>query len=195
MKTLALMTVTLGLFISACGGGSGNRASVTPGPMPTGGSFSGVWFSPQYGRLDMVQTGASIVGEYTKDERHGRIEGTAQGNVMRFQWTESRELIVGRPTVTRGRGYFQYVVDGNEVKLVGQWGHDNDEVGGGPWNAVRSGRLRPHLSTDPDRPDNSDDENSGRSSGDGDSDGQSTSGGETGGNGGGSTGGGGLEDL
>lgn len=180
----ALVATMFSLALLACGGGSGSRANVTTGPMPEGGTFSGVWFSPQYGRLDMVQTGASIVGEYTKDERRGRIEGTASGNVLRFQWTESRELIQGRPTITRGRGYWQYVVDGNEVKLIGEWGHENDETGGGPWNAVRSGRLRPHLSTDPDTTDEGDDTDT--------SGGDSSSGGDTGG---GSTGGGGLEDI
>lgn len=183
----AWMATVFSLALFACGGGHGSRGNVTTGPMPEGGSFSGVWFSPQYGRLDMVQTGASVVGEYTKDERRGRIEGTASGNVMRFQWTESRELIQGRPTITRGRGYWQYVVDGNEVKLIGEWGHENDETGGGPWNAVRSGRLRPHLSTDPETSDTTND-NGGDSSG-----GDSSSGGDTGG--GGTTGGGGLEDL
>lgn len=185
MKIVAMMSLTVGLLVAGCGGSGGSRASVTAGNMPQGGTFSGVWFSPQYGRLDMVQTGASIVGEYTKDERHGRIEGTAQGDLMRFQWTESRELIIGRPTITRGRGYFRYVVDGNEVKLVGEWGHENNEIGGGPWNAVRSGRLRPHLSTDPEVSDD-DGANSGSSGGEDSTD-----------NGNGSNGGsgGGLEDL
>ncbi len=139
---LALVTVT------ACGGGTG-RANLTPGPMPDGGSFTGVWFSPQYGEMHMMQTGASVVAEYTKDERSGRIQGTATGNVLRFEWRERRELVSGVPQTLRGRGYFQYTVgDDGRHNILGEWGIDNNEVGGGPWNAYRLRNRRPSLNSD-----------------------------------------------
>lgn len=145
VRTTALLALVL---LSAACGGAHNRANVAPGPMPTGGTFTGVWFSPQYGQMDMVQTGEQVIAEYTKDERRGRIEGTAQGNLMRFQWTERRELVSGVPQTNRGRGYFQLVHDGEGFKIVGEWGIDDNELGGGPWNGVRSPRREPHLSTD-----------------------------------------------
>lgn len=134
-------------FVIGCGGSQGRKASVTPDAMPRGGTFSGVWFSPQYGRMDLIQSGKVVIGEYEKDERIGRIEGKAVGNVMRFSWIERREMIGGLPQETRGRGYFKYLQDAEpDPKLVGEWGHDLDEVGGGPWNAVKSRKLKPQLS-------------------------------------------------
>jgi hypothetical protein len=145
VRTTALCALVL--LVSACGANH-NRANVSPAPMPTGGSFTGVWFSPQYGEMNMVQTGEQVICEYTKDERRGRIEGTAQGNLMRFQWTERRELVSGVPQTNRGRGYFQLLHDNEGFKIVGAWGIDDNEIGGGPWNAIRSPRRQPHLSTD-----------------------------------------------
>ena len=115
--------------------------------MPEGGSFTGVWHSPQYGEMQMVQTGNQVVGEYTKDERRGRIQGTVQGNVMRFEWSEERELVAGRPIVTRGRGYFRYAIDdARDHVVLGRWGHDSNMTDGGEWNAVRDRRRQPSLS-------------------------------------------------
>ncbi len=129
-----------------CGSHRANRASIAPQPMPATGSFTGVYFSPQYGRMDIAQNGQTVVGEYTRDERRGQIQGLAVGNVLRFTWTEKRELVVGRPTISTGKGYFRYIIDrdGNH-KLLGEWGHDQSEVGGGPWNAVKSKKLAPKL--------------------------------------------------
>lgn len=128
---------------TACGGG----VSIPEGPMPQGGSFTGVWHSPQYGEMHMVQTGNSVVGEYTKDERRGRIQGSVRGNVMRFEWSEEREMVAGHPITTRGRGYFRYAIgqDGDHY-VQGEWGHDENMAGGGPWNAVRDRRRQPQLS-------------------------------------------------
>jgi hypothetical protein len=143
IRTL-VMSAVFAMVAAGCGG-AGGRVALTPGAMPEGGEFGGVWNSPQYGRMDMVQTGSTIVGEYTKNERSGRLEGTAQGDLMRFTWTERRELVAGVPRVNRGRGYFRIVKDAEGFKLLGEWGHDDSETGGGPWNAVRT-RWRPRLS-------------------------------------------------
>lgn len=131
--------ISLGLLtIAGCGGG---RANVSSGPMPEGGSYTGIWHSPQYGEMQMVQTGSQIVGCYVQNERAGRIQGTVQGNLMRFEWSERREMVVGRPSTTRGRGYFLYSIGGDgDHYIEGQWGHDDNESGGGPWRAVRDRR-------------------------------------------------------
>lgn len=116
--------------------------------MPEGGSFTGVWHSPQYGEMHLVQTGNQVVGEYTKDERRGRIQGTIEGKVMRFEWTEQRELVAGRPITTRGRGYFVYAIDdAGDHNILGRWGVDDDYHSGGEWNAVRDRRRQPSLSS------------------------------------------------
>src|SRR5262245_34452847 len=103
------LELSLAMAAAGCGGG-GRRANVSPGPMPEGGTFTGIWHSPQYGEMHLSQTGTQVIGCYTKDERRGRIQGTVQGNLMRFEWSERRELVSGRPVTTRGHGYFQYRV-------------------------------------------------------------------------------------
>lgn len=145
---LAAPLIFAALFLVSACGGSG-RASVSPGPMPPNGSFTGVWFSPQYGEMHMRQSGAAVIGEYSKDERAGRIQGTVQGNLLRYTWQETRELVVGRPSTTKGRGYFKLVIgdDGRE-NILGEWGIDENEIGGGPWNAYRLKNRQPELSTD-----------------------------------------------
>ncbi|MEY4510754.1 MAG: hypothetical protein RLZZ450_2876 [Pseudomonadota bacterium] len=108
--------------------------------MPEGGDFTGVWHSPQYGEMHVRQSGASAIGRYTKDERKGRIQGNVEGDVMRFEWSEKRELIAGRSVLTKGHGYFRIIRDEAEKtwKIIGEWGNDAAERGGGPWNAVKS---------------------------------------------------------
>ena len=143
---IALALLSLG--VADCGGTG--PARVATGPMPESGTFTGVWFSPQYGEMHMRQNGNQVIGEFTMEERRGRIEGTATGNVLHFRWTQTRELIPGRPTQTRGGGYFVYQIspEGEHV-ILGEWGHDNQETGGGPWRAAKSRTRRVHLSTDP----------------------------------------------
>lgn len=127
-------------------GGSAKRADVDPEPMPDNGSFSGVWSSPQYGEMHMVQTGSQVVGEYKKNERRGRFQGTVQGDLLRFQWEERRALVRGRPTITKGRGYFKYEIGEDERHyIVGEWGLDDAETGGGPWRAYKLKGREPKL--------------------------------------------------
>src|SRR5262245_57910055 len=89
--------------LAACGGAG--PARISPRAMPAGGTYTGVWFSPQYGEMHLVQNGATVIGRYEKDERSGRIQGSVHGDLMRFEWSERREIIVGRPMTTRGHGY------------------------------------------------------------------------------------------
>jgi len=144
--TLSGVALCLSWMLLACGGGA-HRASVRAGTMPDGGTFTGVWFSPQYGEMHMIQNGATVVGRYQKEERTGRIQGGVEGDIMRFEWTEKRELITGHPSSTKGRGYFRVVKDDQEDtwKLMGEWGNDTYETGGGPWNAVKSKTRRPDV--------------------------------------------------
>lgn len=137
------LQLALLLVLASCGGGP-RRANIPSGSMPTRGSFTGVWNSPQYGEMHLVQSGNDVIGEYVRDERRGRIEGHALGRVLRFVWTERSNRVVGHATETSGHGYFVYRIDENEVDhhLEGEWGHDDDEVGGGQWTATRDRRNR-----------------------------------------------------
>lgn len=143
---LATFGISFALSVLALGCGGGGRANLTPGPMPDGETFTGVWHSPQYGTMQMVQTGSAVVGTYERDERRGRIQGTVTGDLMRFEWSETREMVAGRRTTTRGRGYFRFTVGGDgDAYVVGEWGHDDNETGGGPWRAARDRRRRPSI--------------------------------------------------
>jgi len=146
-NTMVQLSLALCLALTLFGCGARQHANVKSGAMPDGGTFTGVWFSPQYGEMHLVQNGATVVGRYAKEERTGRIQGGVEGDVMRFEWTEQRELIIGHPSSTKGRGYFRVMKDDQEDtwKLMGEWGRDTYETGGGPWNAVKSKTRRPEL--------------------------------------------------
>ena len=118
------------------------RPAVVPHPMPAGCSFTGVYDSPQYGELHLVQTGESVYGRYQREGRWGQIDGELDGHVLRFEWTENDTA--GR-RLASGRGHFQYLVDpanGDHV-LKGGWGLDDDESGG-EWNAYELTGREPH---------------------------------------------------
>ena len=128
----------------ACGGGT----QLTPGAMPAGGTFYGVWQSPQYGNMHLCQSGNQIIGDYAKHERSGRIQGTIDGDLMRFQWEDTRELVRGKPELKRGHGTFRLAIgeDGDQY-LTGEWGFEDEDSGGGPWNAVKLRRGTPDRCT------------------------------------------------
>ncbi|MCB9593468.1 MAG: hypothetical protein H6719_12110 [Sandaracinaceae bacterium] len=175
----------IAVVIAGCGGGGTN---IPEGPMPAGGSYTGVWHSPQYGRMELVQTGQQVVGTYEKDERTGRIQGTLHGNVLRFEWSEQREMVAGRAVTTRGRGYFRYEIGQDSDHYIrGEWGVDDNTTGGGEWNAVRDRRARPSQNAG----------STGTSGGDdsGPTEFDSADDGGGGGGGGGGSGGGGGDDL
>lgn len=148
---LLILALSIGA-LSACGPSVSHR---NPGPMPEGGTFHGVWFSPDYGEMHLCQSNENVVGEYTKQERHGTVRGTVEGDTLHFQWSEEREFIPGRPVETHGRGYFIVerlnVWNANagrdertgEWSIRGEWGMEEDEIGGGRWTAVMQPRQSP----------------------------------------------------
>jgi hypothetical protein len=137
---LSALLATLGSAPVLTGCGSPTKPTIHVGTMPSGGSYTGVWFSPQYGEMHFEQNGATVIGRYEKDERHGRIQGSVEGDILRFEWTESRELIAGRATKTRGHGYFRIShSDADDTwNVTGEWGNDDAETGGGAWTGVKS---------------------------------------------------------
>ena len=120
---------------------------VRPGPMPASESFSGSFHSQQIGEVFIDQTGDAVVGTYAYDRASchatGRIEGTAQGNFMRFTWTESQRAC-GRIAPLTGRGYFLFWVDSaSNGRVNGEWGVGANDSGGGPWALFRDRVRRP----------------------------------------------------
>ncbi len=130
----------LGVMLAgACACGSTpQKVKVDPRPLPAGITYSGTWFSDQYGELVLEQHGSSVVGYYSKDERSGRVQGSVDGDLMVYGWTERRELVRGKPNETRGRGYFQLLHgDGERDRIRGEWGLGDNERGSGEWVAYR----------------------------------------------------------
>lgn len=138
------LSMVLGLVVG-CGGGP---AGVKSAPMPEGGNWSGVYYSPQYGEMHLVQNGSAVMGRYKKDERSGDVQGEADGNLLTFEWVEYKAMVSNRPQETKGHGYFQYMVDPNsgDHVLKGRWGIGDSDTNGGEWNAYRARNKEP----DPD---------------------------------------------
>ena len=141
-----------GLVVLAalCTGSCGSSApAIVAGPMPEGGTFTGVYFSPQYGEMNMVQNGSAVIGEYKQEMRTGKIQGEAKGDLLKFEWTERKALVSNRSQESRGHGYFRYIVDkanGDHV-LKGEWGLGDVDTGS-PWNAYKAKGKEPKLSTE-----------------------------------------------
>jgi outer membrane receptor protein involved in Fe transport len=55
---------------------------------------------------------------------------------LQFEWTEYKAMVSNRPQVTRGHGFFRYLVDpsNDEHSLKGRWGLDDDNQNGVAYN-------------------------------------------------------------
>jgi hypothetical protein len=146
------------LFALGCGGGQAKttRVEIAPSPMPEGGDFDGVFQSPAYGRMEFTVQGANVIGLYEGERHYGKIEGTINGNVLNFTWTQWKQDLQGKERTSTGHGYFRYIIDEEKTtsaskmvhKLNGEWGYDADNAGN-PWKAVKltghaKKQLKPH---------------------------------------------------
>lgn len=179
MRTSFGLSIVCWALVIGCGGGA---PELKAGTMPESGTFTGVYFSPQYGEMHLVQNGNAVVGKFKKDERGGKLQGEVEGDLMRFEWTEFKAMVSNRPQETRGHGYFRYMVDasnGDHV-LKGRWGLDDDDTGGGEWNAYKSRTGQPDLESFGGEPTSGGDTGSSESEGgsDSESSGSQDSGGE-----------------
>ncbi len=146
MRTRLVSSFLVSAIVLAlgCGGGHNKVAGYVKGPMPAGFTWEGKYFchSP-YEEMNLAQTGSTVVGTVAYQE--GRIEGTADGNILVFTWSQE----VGHAGLTSagkrisGKGVFQYKIEvtksGKEVHNVyGQWGYDQEMTGGGKWDCYKS---------------------------------------------------------
>ena len=136
--TLVLTILAAAGLVAACGGGGKETAGFKKGQMPPGFTWDGKYFCEFFGTMQLAQTGSTVVG--TVEYGDGRIEGTADGNIVRFTWFQkSGPEGLGTQKEVTGRGVFQYVVEtssstGKEAHNVhGVWGYDTEQTGGGQW--------------------------------------------------------------
>jgi hypothetical protein len=152
MKLRALITVcalvgtSLGL---ACGNSEGAKAANIPaGEMPSGESWSGVYFHPVYGYLHMMEEGSNVVGRWKRTDQSawGELSGTAGGNVLHYTWKEHKVGLVGPAAESSGKGYFVYKAgkENGIYELDGQFGLNQDETGS-DWHNVKQQRMNPDL--------------------------------------------------
>ena len=137
-----LRVFVLGIFLigggcfTGCGGA--NSPSIKPGAAMPGLNLSGHWFSPEFGELKIIHSGASISGRY-EDRRgpdhSGRFRGFLEGDLVRLEWIKP-----GKPAAAimprRGKAWLRVVDRGG--KLMGRWGFDQSDDDGGPWTAEKT---------------------------------------------------------
>jgi hypothetical protein len=123
---------------------TGRQVNLSPGPMPSGETFSGFYRSQLMGDINMQQTGDAVVADYEYDRAQchvlGHLEGTVQGNLLRFAWREDKRQC-GFQTPVTGRGYMLYdVSQEGEVRrghLYGHIGLNDADRGDGELAAVK----------------------------------------------------------
>ena len=153
-RALFVLTAVLALgaatgSLAACDGKPGAKvANVKSGNMPEGQSWTGVYYSPQFGELHMVETGEAVVGKWkSKDEsKWGKMSGTTTGNVLHFAWDEYQTgFAIGKAGHQHGKGYFVYGLNkDDQPALTGEYGNDEDETGA-PWTAMKEKDRKPNL--------------------------------------------------
>jgi hypothetical protein len=141
------------LLTSACGGGATGPkvAKVTPGDMPSGAEWTGVYFEPLYGYLHLVQEGNTVSGKWQRPQkdRWGELHGEASGNVLKFSWTEYTVGAVGPNSNREGKGYLQYrrpEGDNIDDRVDGSLGVGQDEVGTS-FEGIRQRNVKPDLAS------------------------------------------------
>jgi hypothetical protein len=141
---------SVALALAACGRAKpAKTAKVESGPMPADAEWSGVYYSPAFGTLHLVQEGNLVNGRWQRPTKGkwGELQGNANGNLLRFDWKEYTTGLVGPNSTKSGKGYFQYSrPSGDNVDdlIAGQVGRDEDEVGT-PWDAVKQRNVKPDL--------------------------------------------------
>lgn len=147
----ALLGLALTFSVAACGPEAAppKVAKVSPGSMPDGGSWTGVYYSPLFGSLHLVGEGKLVQGKWLRPlkGRWGKLQGNADGNLLRFDWSEHTDGLVGPNAKKSGKGYFVYSrPEGANVddQIKGSIGRGKDEVGV-EWRAIKQRNVKPDL--------------------------------------------------
>jgi hypothetical protein len=131
---------------------TGRQVNLQPGAMPSGEMFSGFYRSQLMGDINMQQTGDAVVADYEYDRAQchvlGHLEGTVEGNLLRFSWREDKRAC-GFQTPILGRGFMLYEVSQEgEVRrghLYGEIGLNDSDRGDGTLVAVKVPDREPVL--------------------------------------------------
>jgi hypothetical protein len=137
------------LSLVACGTPQAKFANAKPGPMPEGESWTGVYYNPVYGYLNVIGENGNIIGKWRRtDSSHwGELSGTVDGNVARFTWKERRFGSYDPAGEVHGTGVFVYKLPAGEhpiAELDGQYALDS-ESDVGQWHCVKQVGMKPDL--------------------------------------------------
>jgi hypothetical protein len=137
------------LTLLACGPSSDvKHAQVKAGDMPAKGDWQGVYYSPVYGYLHVLVEGKTAQGAWRTGggDAYGELQGEADGNLLRYTWTQHKIGMVGKEAETSGKGYFRYTIpkEGEAHKIVGEWGLGESDAGNS-WEAVKQTNMQPNL--------------------------------------------------
>jgi hypothetical protein len=84
--------------------------AVTDRSLPAGAEWNGVYYDRVFGYIHIAKEGGKIKGGWKRETsgKCGKLEGTATGGVLRFEWTEYADNLL--PGSTRsGRGVLEYI--------------------------------------------------------------------------------------
>lgn len=147
----------MAIIVVAAGGslalGCGPRGATFPGvhagPMPADQSWEGVYYNPVYGNLHLAEQDNSIVGRWKRtDSSHwGELSGTAEGNLLRFKWTEHAYGTVGPAADMHGNGVFVFKMGQNDIpELDGQYAlEEQDQTA--DWHCIKQVGLKANLNS------------------------------------------------
>ncbi len=129
-SALSLLIILLSGFVISCGP---THKLPEVKALPAGQTWSGVWYSKQYEHMYLRQIGDEVHGIYSQKDG-GTIEGRANGNLLEFKWLDPGSKSEARRSL-HGRGYLSMKRDGDLIILTGEWGYNEDNHGGGIWEA------------------------------------------------------------
>lgn len=134
LAPLAVSLLGVALLAGTPVGCASSSASIPdPQPRPEGENFEGVWYSPQFEHMYVRQNGREVRAVYTYEDG-GRLKGKVEGNLLKFKWVDPGSKKRAERTMN-GHGYLQLVRGEDKLRLVGEWGYDEDHAGAGPWEA------------------------------------------------------------
>ena len=152
MLVVSVLIAASPLLNSACSSEAPppKTANVQPGEMPPGGAWSGVYYNAIFGYLHLIADGDTFEGRWLRadESRWGEMTGKITGDVARFDWVEHTIGLVGPSSKRTGKGYFRYNrPEGDNVddRLLGEWGFDDAEIGGGEWDSIKQRNRVPDL--------------------------------------------------
>ncbi len=148
----ALITAVLAVSaLAGCGPKplGAKLAQIESAPMPENATWEGVYFSPLFGTLHLVPEGNLINGRWQRPSKGewGKLQGNANGSVLRFDWDEYKDGLVGPNSKKSGKGYFVYSrPDGDNVDdiLKGAIGRGADETGS-DWVAIKQRNVKANI--------------------------------------------------